>query len=187
MTRGRAALICLMDRYVRGLLDPFVTLLEVHKLMYFMQEAGEYLRLKFEKGYYGPYAENLRHVLVRMENHYTSGYRGGGDAPGKQLELLPGAISEATAFLDRYPRTRQRLTRVFELVEGFESSFGLELLTTVHWVITHEPSRNDEQVIAYTYAWNPGKKQFSERQIKLALQTLRDKDWLKDSQPVGVA
>ncbi len=24
-----------MDRYVAGLLDPFVTLLEVHKLMYF--------------------------------------------------------------------------------------------------------------------------------------------------------
>ena len=45
MTRGRAALVSLMDRYLRGLLDPFVTLLEVHKLMYFMQEAGEPLQL----------------------------------------------------------------------------------------------------------------------------------------------
>ena len=40
MTSGRAALIGLMDRYLRGLLDPFVTLLEVHKLMYFMQIAA---------------------------------------------------------------------------------------------------------------------------------------------------
>jgi len=46
MTPGRASLVGLMDRYLRGLLDPFVTLLEVHKLMYFMQEAGEPLRLK---------------------------------------------------------------------------------------------------------------------------------------------
>jgi hypothetical protein len=38
MTPGRAALVGLMDRYLAGLLDPFVSLLEVHKLMYFMQE-----------------------------------------------------------------------------------------------------------------------------------------------------
>jgi len=41
MTAGRAALVELMHRYLAGLLDPFVTLLEVHKLMYFLQEAGE--------------------------------------------------------------------------------------------------------------------------------------------------
>lgn len=46
MTPGRAALIVLMDRYLSGLSEPFVTLLEVHKLMHFMQEAGEPLKLK---------------------------------------------------------------------------------------------------------------------------------------------
>ncbi|MCX7101328.1 MAG: macro domain-containing protein, partial [Methylobacter sp.] len=46
MTAGRAALVELMRRYLAGLLDPFVTLLEVHKLMYLMQEAGEPLRLR---------------------------------------------------------------------------------------------------------------------------------------------
>jgi len=40
MTPGRAALVGLMERYLGGLLDPFVSLLEVHKLMYFMQDAG---------------------------------------------------------------------------------------------------------------------------------------------------
>ena len=34
MTAGRAALVELMNRYLGGLLDPFVTLLEVHKLMF---------------------------------------------------------------------------------------------------------------------------------------------------------
>ena len=187
MTRGRAALICLMDRHVRGLLDPYVTLLEVHKLMYFMQEAEENLRLKFEKGHYGPYAGNLRHVLQRMEGHYISGYLGGGDAPSDELALVPGAVDEAAAFIERYPKTRERLERVSELVEGFESSFGLELLAAVHWVATKGPSRNDKQVITYTYAWNPRKKQFSERQIKLALQTLRDKGWIEEAGLVGVA
>ena len=179
MTRDRAALISLMDRYLRGLLDPFVTLLEIHKLMYFMEEAGEPLKMGFAKGHYGPYAENLRHILGRMEGHHITGYEDGGDAPGKQLELVPGAIEDATAFLARHPEARGRLARVFELVEGFESSFGLELLATVHWVAAEQPSATTEKIIAYTYAWAPHKRQFSERQIKLALRVLRDKGWLK--------
>ena len=101
MTAGRAALVGLMHRYVGGLLDPFVTLLEVHKLMYFMQEAGEPLRLKFEKGPYGPYAQNLRHVLLAVEGHLLSGYDDGNDEPGKELELIPGAFEDSRAFSRR--------------------------------------------------------------------------------------
>ncbi len=41
MTIGRAALVGLMHRYLAALMDPFVSLLEIQKLMYFMQEAGE--------------------------------------------------------------------------------------------------------------------------------------------------
>lgn len=85
MTAGRAGLAELMNRYLAGLLDPFVTLLEVHKLMYLMQEAGEPLRLKYQKGPYGPYAENLRHVLQAIEDHLVSGYADGGDAPDKRI------------------------------------------------------------------------------------------------------
>ena len=183
MTRGRAALLILMDRYVRGLLDPYVTLLEVHKLMYFMQEAGEGLRLRFEEWQYGPYAVNLRHVLTRLENHYITGYKDGIDSPGEELDLLPGAIGEAHVFLARYPRTRERLERVFELVDGFESSLGMELLATTHWVAKERPWASDKEITDYIHAWNPRKKQFSERQIKLSLNTLRAKEWLEEAPP----
>ena len=50
MTPGRAVLVNLMHRYLGGLLDPFVTLLEVHKLMYFMEVAGEPLRAELPEG-----------------------------------------------------------------------------------------------------------------------------------------
>ena len=73
MTGGRAALVVLINRYLSGLMEPFVTLLEVHKLMYFMQETGHPLRLRFSKALYGPYAENLRHQLASMEGHMLSG------------------------------------------------------------------------------------------------------------------
>ena len=134
MTAGRAALVVLMHRYLNGLLDPFVTLLEIHKLMYFMQEAGQPLRLQYAKAPFGPYAENLRHVLRAVEGHLVSGYADGGDAPDKQLELVPGSVAEAQAFLKEDEETIARFERVAQLVEGFESPFGLELLATVHWL-----------------------------------------------------
>jgi len=44
-------------------MDESISLLEIHKLLYFMQIAGEPLQLRYQKALYGPYAENLRHVL----------------------------------------------------------------------------------------------------------------------------
>ena len=178
MTPGRATLVGLMDIYLRGLLDPFVTLLEVHKLMYFMQEAGEQLRLRYEKGFYGPYAVNLRHVLLQVEGHYVSGYTSGDDTPGIHLELVAGATEDATRCLDGYPATRKRFNKVRELVEGFESAYGLELLATVHWVGTREKAQTLADVVDRTYAWNDRKGQFTRRQLKIAYDTLVDKNWL---------
>lgn len=108
MTAGRAALVELMNRYVQGLLDPAISLLEVHKLMYFMQEAGEPLRLSYVKAPYGPYAENLRHVLQKIEGHMVAGYADGGDDPTKPLTVVPGAIEEAGAFLGEHVDTCAR-------------------------------------------------------------------------------
>ena len=92
MTAGRAALVGLVRQYLGGLLDPIVTLIEVHKLMYFLQEAGEPLRLRYAKALYGPYAENLRHVLRQIEGHFVAGYADGGDEPTKQLTLVVGRL-----------------------------------------------------------------------------------------------
>jgi O-acetyl-ADP-ribose deacetylase (regulator of RNase III) len=178
MTQGRAALVMMMRRYLNGLLDPFVTLLEVHKLMYFLQLVGEPLNLRFQKATYGPYAENLRHVLHAVEGHLISGYADGGDNPAKELELVPGAVDDAAAFLSKRHATTTRLDRVFRLVDGFESSFGLELLSTVHWVAGESSQATDEEVIDGTYAWGERKRQFSERQILLALRVLREQEWL---------
>lgn len=179
MTPGRAALVGLINRYLLGLLDPFVTLLEVHKLMYFMQSAGELLKLNYTKGRYGPYAENLRHVLTAIEGHLVSGYADGGDDPKKQLELVPGALEEANAFLKDKAETLERFERVSELVEGFESPFGLELLSTVHWIASNEPFTSVDDIVAQSYAWSERKKQFSVRQIKLAFDVLSKKGWIK--------
>lgn len=178
MTAGRAVLIELMQRYLKGLLDPTVSLLEVHKLLYFMQEAGEPLRLNYQKAHYGPYAQNLRHVLNAIEGHFISGYADGGDKPEKELRLVPGAVKEAQEFLEQHPDTRERFTKVSELVEGFESPLGLELLATVHWLNKYEHARSTEQVIESVHSWNTRKQLFTARQITIAEKVLARQNWL---------
>jgi O-acetyl-ADP-ribose deacetylase (regulator of RNase III) len=178
MTPGRAALIGLMHRYLGGLMDPFVTLLEVHKLAYFMEAAGEPLNLSYVKGRYGPYAEKLRHVLRHIEGHFISGYADGADRPDVRLELVPGAVTDATRFLETHPATRGRFDRVGELVEGFETPFGLELLSSVHWVATREGATNTDETVSAVYGWAERKHQFTPEQIDLARDVLASQGWI---------
>ena len=177
MSPGRATLVTLIDRYLRGLLDPFVTLLELQKLMYFAQVAGEPLKLSYKKHHYGPYTDTLRHVLNTVEGHFVSGYADGGDLPNKQLELVPGALADAEKVIEGSSDTRDRLDRVGKLVDGFESPVGLELLATVHWVMHHEQADTPDEAIARTHSWNLRKRAFTPRQIKLAYERLSEEGW----------
>lgn len=178
MTVGRAVLVELMSRYLSAVMDPFITLLEIHKLMYFMQEAGENLRLRYEKAPYGPYAKNLRHVLSLVEGHLIQGYGDAEDNPGKPVGLLPGVTESASLFIDSHPETQARFDRVAKLIHGFETPFGMELLATVHWVCRREGAASAEDAVKLTYAWSDRKKGFAPKQITLARDILVDQGWV---------
>lgn len=179
MTPGRAALVGLVKRYLGGLMDPSISLLELHKLMYFLQAAGEPLKLRYIKAPYGPYAENLRHVLLAVEGHLVEGYAGEGDAPTEQLTLIPGAAEKAQAFLAEHPATSERFDRVGRLVDGFETPFGLELLATAHWAAAAEDADTDEEILDAFYEWGHRKSQFSPDQVRTAITQLRAGGWFE--------
>ncbi len=179
MTVGRAALIGLMRRYLSAVMDPAVTLLEVHKLMYFMQEAGQALQLRYAKAPYGPYAKNLGHVLNYIEGHFISGYLDGGDNPQKPIELKADAVARAEAFLKSHEETRERFDRVTRLIQGFETPYGMELLATVHWVAKHEGAAEIDEVVTGVYAWNSRKKMFPVDHIQVAMDVLKQQNWIE--------
>jgi hypothetical protein len=170
-----------MDRYLKGLLDPFVSLLEVQKLMYFLKAAGEDLpRLTFQKGSYGPYSPDLRHGLIRMENHLTRGFGEGSDNPATPVELLPGAVEVANKFLSSLPETQMRMERIAQLIEGYEDPYGMELLSSVHWAMQHDPQARQDvtKAVAAVHSWNPRKRRLLKPEhLQLAWQRLRAKGW----------
>jgi O-acetyl-ADP-ribose deacetylase (regulator of RNase III) len=185
MTPARALFIRLMDAYAA--LDYSRTLLEVQKLAYFLQEAGEPLRLNYEAGHYGPYAANLNKVLELMEGHFVRGY-GDSQRPQADIELLPGAVEEATAFLADKSESLARLERVAELIEGFETPYGMELLATVHWVAHRGGPKSDTRAsdvaaaIEQVHAWNPRKQQvFKPEHIRRAWSHLSRQGWMGEA------
>ena len=180
MTPGRAVILEVLSRYV--LPEYRLTLLEIQKLAYFMQEAGEPLRFDFVKQQYGPYAENLHHVLQAIEGHFVRGY--GDRSRDVSLELYPDAVKEAEDFLADETETQQRLARVTSLIEGYETPYGLELLSTVHWVVMHdsvpEGRKKADNVTSAVHSWNEHKrKTFTKQRIESAWQRLKAERWFE--------
>lgn len=177
MTRARALFVKLIEKYC--LPGYRLSLLEVQKLAYFLQEAGEQLRLKYVKHSYGPYADNLNHVLQRIEGHFIRGY--GDRSKGAQIRLLPRAAKHADAFLAGDADATKRLQRVSRLIEGFETPYGMELLATVHWVAKDDPaiSTDDDAIIAAVRNWSKRKRErFRPDHICKTAKRLRDERWL---------
>ena len=158
--------------------DYQMTLVEVQKLAYFLQAAGEPLRLQFTKAAYGPYADNLNQVLRRLEGHYLHGATD--TKPGTVLWLADGASAEAAQFLENETEATARLSKVARLIEGFETPYGLELLATVHWVATEAGGGiGAEECIRKVHGWNERKAAvLGPEHIRVALGRLRDEGFL---------
>lgn len=185
MTLGRAALVDLLHRYTfQSFMAP--GLIESQKLMYFLQSAGQPLKLDFTPHHYGPYADSLRHVLNVVEGHFIVGFGDGSAtvAEAESLTVLPDAADEAERRLADDQQTRERIQRVLTLADGFESAYGLELLATVHWLACQDAVANDEAIHARVREWSSRKaRMFTPDHVRVALTALRQHGWLAE-QPV---
>jgi O-acetyl-ADP-ribose deacetylase (regulator of RNase III) len=178
MTAARALLIQLLAQY--SVLGYSRSLLEVQKLAYLLQEAGEPLRLSFERGHFGPYAANLNKVLERLEGHFTRGY-GDSQKPDTEIQLLPGAAEEAERFLAGQAESRHRLERLRDLIAGFETPYGMELLSSVHWVVRHEtpPASDPVSALGSIRRWSHRKASlFHHHHVEIAWSRLTEQAWI---------
>lgn len=178
MTIARALFLKLMEQYLSQAYR--LTLLEIQKLAYFLQESGEPLRLKYESGIYGPYAANLNKVLERMEGHFIRGY-GDSQKPDVEIEIAAEANKEADEFLVDKEESKKHLEKVARLIEGFETPYGMELLSSAHWVAVHSdsPARDADSAIEQVYAWNTRKrKMFKPNHVRIAWTQLEEEGWI---------
>jgi len=179
MTGGRAAILKAVDTYRD--LNYGLTKIEVQKLGYFLQVAGQDLNLQFEKHLYGPYSDQLRHALNRMEGHFIVGL--GDGSVDSEIEPMPDALLEADAYIQAAgdDALNQRLERLQALIDGFQTPYGMELLSTVHWVAVNEPGiYSSDDAIQAIGQWNSRKKKLMQpNHVQAAWARLESSGWLK--------
>ncbi len=177
ITIARALFIKLMQQYTRFAYR--LTLLEIQKLAYFLQESGLDLRLRYVKHFYGPYAHNLNKALEVLEGHFIRGY-GDTQKPDVEIDLLPGANEKADLFLRQHPEAIENLDKVADLVDGFETPYGMELLSSVHWSAVHDNEASDaESAVAAMAQWNDRKRRlFKPDHIWVAWDRLQAEGWI---------
>ncbi|WP_270665432.1 MULTISPECIES: type II toxin-antitoxin system antitoxin DNA ADP-ribosyl glycohydrolase DarG, partial [unclassified Aeromonas] len=144
LTPARALIAELVRRY--WFLGMECSLLEIQKLAWFLARVigrnplGDPLQLQFKAHRYGPYANNLTHLLNAMDGSYLQSDKRIPDSKpfdviwfneAKKQELAVYLQTEAKAFLPILEQTTA-------LIDGFESPYGMELLATVDWLIAEE-------------------------------------------------
>lgn len=179
MTAARAALIRVLELY--GISGYRTSRIEMQKLAYFLKMAGEpaLQKLEYQRFHYGPYAHNLGHAMQRMEGHYVRGYGDGSDRA--QIQVLPAGQKAAQVFFANDPDADQYLNRVQNLIEGFETPYGMEMLATLHWVAQEDPdaAKDCELAIQRVHEWSDRKKQlFQPRHLAIAWSHLKAQGWL---------
>lgn len=178
MTAARAAIVKIISIYRE--MQYGLSRIEAQKLVYLLEEAGQPLDLAFVKHKYGPYSDKLRHVLKAMDGHYIQGV---GDHAGEaDIVAMPEALDEAEKFLEAEggQELRDRVKRVEQLIEGFETPYGMELLATVHWVSTREEKGiNVNDAIEAVHSWNARKHQMLQApHIAIAWDRLKEDGWI---------
>jgi O-acetyl-ADP-ribose deacetylase (regulator of RNase III) len=176
MTAGRAAMLKAIELYRE--LDYGLSKIEVQKLGYFLQVAGQPLQLKFERHMYGPYSDQLRHALNKMEGHFILGL-GDGNVDA-EIEPAQDALAEADAFIANAgdDALQARLARVQRLIDGFQTPYGMELLATVHWVQS-EGAQSADDALARIGQWSERKRLLMQPiHVRAAWDRLQAENWL---------
>ena len=145
LTPARALVAEMIRRY--WVLGIECTYLEVQKLCWFLersiQDLGleDPLDLRFVADKYGPYSDRLRHLLNGLDGSYLHCDKRLSDAgPSDTIWFDEERRPYVDLFLkqENSRSLRAILDRTTELIDGFESPLGMELLATVDWLIERE-------------------------------------------------
>lgn len=191
LTPARALIAELVRRY--GVLGLDCTNLEVQKLAWFLQSSIKALSLKdpldlrFQANRYGPYAERLRHLLNALDGSYLHSAKRLSDAsPFDQIWFDDSRRARVQEYLytENARAYLPALKATEKLIDGYESPLGMELLSTVDWLIHEGKYAPQLGSIREGLAKWPGdeeaarrkQKIFDDRLLQLALDRLKESE-----------
>ncbi|HWG38311.1 MAG TPA: macro domain-containing protein [Terriglobales bacterium] len=187
LTPARALVTEAVRRY--WVLGIECTNLEVQKLGWFLERAmdsvgGEnVLNFQFRADRYGPYSEQLRHLLDKLDGTYLHCAKRLSDAgPADTIWFDLARIDRVELFLRQGGSSglHEVLNAVDARIDGFQSPLGMELLATVDWLLEREHAEATVAGIrSGLRAWPAGQgaaerklRLFNDRLVGIALDRL---------------
>jgi len=174
LTPARVLIVEMVRRY--GILGFECSILEIQKLAWFLQRVIERehlenpLNLTFKADRYGPYADNLRHLLDSLDGSYLHCDKRLADASPADIirfdDDMDLVIQEYLAS-DESEKYAIAIDRTDQLIDGFQSPLGMEALATIDWLISQENAPATLQGISDGLRRWPGGKQSAERKQRL--------------------
>ncbi len=173
LTAARAMLLYALFKYEK--LGEVATVFSANKLAYFLQKSGEPLRLEFVPYKYGPYAQAIEKVLYALNGKYLKGLEQMQARAFEPLQLNYQMFDE----VERYVATnlssdqKRRLESLFNIIDGFETTLSLEILSSAHFLISENPKLTEDQLFEKIQDWNERKKNLVKKEyISIALEHL---------------
>ena len=160
LTPARAMLLAVLFDLVKN--GEFVSEFTAEKIAYFLQRFGakEAFKLEFQPNFYGPYSGKVKHVLYYLNGSYISGYSSKDKKPFDELGLMLDAEKEVNEYLNAKENEAYKIivekTKAF--LSGFYADFGLELLSTVDFIITDKNTKSIEEISKHLADWSDRKK-----------------------------
>ncbi|MFT7381987.1 MAG: O-acetyl-ADP-ribose deacetylase (regulator of RNase III)/uncharacterized protein YwgA [Roseivirga sp.] len=175
LTPARAMLLYLLFHYES--VGEQSSLFVANKLAYFLQRSGEKLRLKFEPHLYGPYSVQVNHVLLHLNGTYLKGMEQNQTKAFEPFILNYERFDEIKSYVDKKlsQDQRDRVKSVLSLLKGFESTFSLELLSTIDFISSHEERKEIDSILERIESWSDRKTRLFERSyVEIAHKHLVD-------------
>jgi len=160
LTPARAMLLSVLYDLVRS--GEFVSEFSAEKIAYFLQRFGakDIFKLDFKPNFYGPYSGKVKHVLYYLNGSYIMGYSSKDKKPFEELGLILDAEKEVNAFLVKGENVLYNniVDKTKKFLNGFYSTFGLELLSTIDFIRTYKKTDSQEIIIKELENWSNRKK-----------------------------
>jgi O-acetyl-ADP-ribose deacetylase (regulator of RNase III) len=176
LTPARAMLLSVLYELVRN--GEFVSEFSSEKIAYFLQRFGakETFKLEFQPNFYGPYSGKVKHVLYYLNGSYIIGYSSKDKKPFEELGLIPDSDLEVNEFLDKPENTtfKNTVEKTKSFLTGFYSPFGLELLSTIDFIISEKNAKTLEAITRELENWSDRKKTLftNPKFIQIAIKNL---------------
>jgi O-acetyl-ADP-ribose deacetylase (regulator of RNase III) len=174
LTPARAQLLYLLFYYES--LGEYSSLFSANKLAYFLQRMGEKMRLTFVPYYYGPYAQQIEHVLYALNGTYLKGFEQRDAKAFEPLLLNYDKLTEVKTYVDKELNAEQktRLQSLVNLIDGFQSELSLEILATVDFILAQHPGYREKEVLAEIQRWSERKSNLiKEEYVEIAYSHLK--------------